>query len=51
MEDPKTTEDTEITVSHIISESCQCNVCNKYRKRNFLIEDIDKLINSLNDWD
>lgn len=51
MEDPETSEDAEFTVSHINSEGCPCDECNKNRKHCFLIEDVDKFINSLNDWD
>ena len=39
------------SIEHIESEECQCAECQCAKKRYVQIIDVDRYINSLNDWD
>lgn len=51
MEKQEESIDTEISVLHIESVNCQCPECANNRKCYIQIIDVDKYVNSLNDWD
>ncbi len=51
MEKQEVSINTETSVLHIESETCQCPECDKKRKRYIQIIDVDRYVNALNDWD
>lgn len=51
MEEQEESIDTETSVLHIESDKCQCPECDKNRKRYIQIIDVDRYVNTLNDWD
>lgn len=51
MEEQEGSKDAETSVLHVESYNCQCPECDKLRKRYIQIIDVDKYVNTLNDWD
>ncbi len=51
MEEDTEQSDIEIETIHIQSDNCDCRECQKARNKYVAILDVDRYIESLNDWD
>lgn len=48
---PENGTEFDDSIEHIELEECQCAECQYAKKRYVQIIDVDRYINSLNDWD
>lgn len=51
MEEEIEEEKSTIDIVHIQSDTCNCSECQEKRSKNITILDVDRYIESLNDWD
>lgn len=51
MDKLKEFKDKEVTLLHADSEECLCKECQEKRNRYIQIMDVNRYVNSLNDWD
>ena len=51
MEEDNEEEQTKVETIHIQSNTCNCPECQDKRRKYVAIFDVDRYIESLNDWD
>jgi len=51
MEEENEEEQSKVEAIHIQSETCNCSECQGKRSKYIAILDVDRYIDSLNDWD